>query len=444
MKILIVVPLYVPAISPRAFRWSSIAEHWAATGHHVVVVAAWAPSLDRIEERRSVRIVRVGSRIVGVPSVPLANRETPVEKRRGTWLGSWLHRGARILNQLVWRRLYWPDYACLWYWPAKKAVNEILSAERYDALISVSLPFTAHLVGLWAKQKFPNLRWIADTGDPFSFHEATPTNNHALFARLNGACEERVTRHADSISVTTKSIVGMYQHAFPSGAAKFRVIPPVLFRANARASDAARLGTSLSIKVVYVGIFYRKLREPGPFVDLFDQLAQRQSRAVEVHVFGEPTLLREALAPAVNAKKLFHLHGVVSRETIERVLEEADVLVNVGNVSSYQLPSKIVEYTATGKPILNIASVANDTSLELLADYPLALNLVIEQRARSNQVAALGRFLEGADRRRLSAADIAAFVKPYEVSTVSQSYLALMDGEQTPIHGTVVEEMERH
>jgi hypothetical protein len=40
MKILVVIHSYAPALNPRSFRWSAIAEHWAARGHTVDVVCA--------------------------------------------------------------------------------------------------------------------------------------------------------------------------------------------------------------------------------------------------------------------------------------------------------------------------------------------------------------------------------------------------------------------
>ena len=50
----------------------------------------------------------------------------------------------------------------------------------------------------------------------------------------------------------------------------------------------------------------------------------------------------------------------------------SDILVNIGNATKYQLPSKLVEYVSTGKPILNITSILDDSSDAFLSSYPMA------------------------------------------------------------------------
>jgi hypothetical protein len=63
-------------------------------------------------------------------------------------------------------------------------------------------------------------------------------------------------------------------------------------------------------------------------------------------------------------------HGVISRREIALALNQADILVNIGNNSALQLPSKIIEYIFYEKPILNFVSIKNDSSLKTMKDYP--------------------------------------------------------------------------
>ena len=53
----------------------------------------------------------------------------------------------------------------------------------------------------------------------------------------------------------------------------------------------------------------------------------------------------------------------------------ADVLINLGNTVTNQLPSKIFEYFSSGKPILNLCANPSDPALRYFARYPLALTL---------------------------------------------------------------------
>jgi len=54
------------------------------------------------------------------------------------------------------------------------------------------------------------------------------------------------------------------------------------------------------------------------------------------------------------------VHGFQSRETARQAMTRMDVLVNVGNSTTWQLPSKVVEYYASGKPVLHLAVVKGD------------------------------------------------------------------------------------
>ena len=64
MKILIISYYYTPAISPRAFRWTTIAEYWAKKGEYVEVICSWEPGLARSEIINGVHIHRIGNATV--------------------------------------------------------------------------------------------------------------------------------------------------------------------------------------------------------------------------------------------------------------------------------------------------------------------------------------------------------------------------------------------
>src|SRR5688572_26130480 len=60
VKILVVTHNYAPDRAPRAFRWTAIAEHWAATGLHVDVVTSGRTGGAAYEVVNGVHVHRVG------------------------------------------------------------------------------------------------------------------------------------------------------------------------------------------------------------------------------------------------------------------------------------------------------------------------------------------------------------------------------------------------
>jgi hypothetical protein len=63
------------------------------------------------------------------------------------------------------KKTLWPDFACFWYFPAVDCANKLLQKEKFDTVVSISLPFTGHCAGLKLKKRY-GIRWVVDIGDP--------------------------------------------------------------------------------------------------------------------------------------------------------------------------------------------------------------------------------------------------------------------------------------
>ncbi len=425
MNILIVSYVYAPDRSPRAYRWSALAEHWCRQGHRVDVISGWKHGDERIERRSGVTINRVGGGIVerlrgmlGQSSHRIAETQPAIREAAPL-----LRRAAKALYVGTLRKLYWPDYAFHWY-PAALARGRTLCRQtRYDAMISVSHPFTPHLVGLALKLQLPALRWLVDIGDPFSLLEEIPLNNVTLYRRLNRRAEAAVLHRADSIAVTVERCRRDVVAAFPASAGKVAVIPPLLSLPPA-AAPASALFAEGETHLVFIGTLYRALRDPSDLLALFREL-HRQRGDLHLHFFGAlndcaPCFdrLEEDLATKI------HCHGVVSRAMTASAMRDADVLINIGNVTAHQLPSKLVEYAAAARPILNLASTAEDTASGFLAGHPAALTLKSRAAPDHRTIKAALAFIAAPPPIPLVA--IEQFLKPYRLDTIAVDYFRLL------------------
>lgn len=294
----------------------------------------------------------------------------------------------------IWRATYWPDYACGWILPASKAARKLCQDQQYDWIVSVSHPFSGHVVG-WITQKHARgARWFVDIGDPFHLMEEPSPNNRRLYAHLNRWIETRVLALADAISVTTESTQLLYAAHFPSSRGRIHLMPPLLSLPPASAATDSRLSRHV-FRLVFVGTLYRRLRSPVFLLQCFSALiAAMPDRDLELHIYGAVNDCGEELAacPEPARARLF-VHGVVERAVVHVAMLEADLLVNIGNDSTSQLASKVIEYMSVGKPILNIVSSESDTSLSVLADYPAMLTLTRSAAPSGADVEALRAFV---------------------------------------------------
>lgn len=102
---------------------------------------------------------------------------------------------------------------------------------------------------------------------------------------------------------------------------------------------------------------------------------QQQGRpALHWHLFGDNPQSLESVSPELPGEDRFHFHGRVKRDEVATYLQHADVLLNCGNTTDYQLASKIVEYMALSKPIINVTFNRNDPVIGTLSGYPRHIN----------------------------------------------------------------------
>ncbi|MGH8015918.1 MAG: hypothetical protein ACREBV_06985, partial [Candidatus Zixiibacteriota bacterium] len=403
-RILVISHSYTPFLNPRAFRWSAIAEHWVKEGTKVDVVSSWLPGLKRFEILNGVEIHRVGGTILERLRAMLrpktrATAEIDTNSDKDTTIGyfstigKWVFAAARFINDKIWKNIYWPDYACTWIGPAASKAIELCEMEKYSAVVSVSDPFSSHLAGEKVKQFKSEINWLVDIGDPFSFRHDNPTNNHTIYRKLNNRVEKRIFSFADCVTVTSENTRRKYAEVFGGLESKIHTVHPLWDKFNAGVNDDRILSGKKKIKLVYVGTLYRSIRNPEYLLKLFEILASIPGHEnVELHFFGGNDDCRSIFETYhyLFGEKLF-FHGLVSRTKVLRAMSEADILVNIGNNNPYQLPSKLVEYAGLAKPILNLYTIANDSSKEFLQEYPAILNIQASSSApiydQANQLA---------------------------------------------------------
>ena len=374
MKLLIVTYSYSPDLTPRAFRWSAIAAQLARRGHQVHVLCSGVSKEGlSVEPDNVVQVFRVKDWLLNA-SARVApgsgNTKSAIEANGRSLLRSLIRKTVRA----VWRTLYWPDYACGWIIPAIRVARQMCVNNDYDWIISVSHPFSGHVIGMAAKRCSPQSRWFVDISDPYSGGRPLP-NNFAIYSKLNRVVEGRVMTGADAISVTTESTKALYESSFPVSSRKIYVIPPLL--SLPELDQASPWQVDGTVRLVFVGTLYKKLRSPKFLLACIVSLSRTfPAQRFELHFYGSVNDCGDdflMVPDMLNCSVL--IHGLVSRQKVALAMIGADVLVNIGNDSETQLASKVIEYMAVGKPILNVVSIARDASISALADYPSTLTV---------------------------------------------------------------------
>lgn len=123
--------------------------------------------------------------------------------------------------------------------------------------------------------------------------------------------------------------------------------------------------------IVYAGTLYKMMRNPSFACScLLEYLKFEDSYKVVFLGGGD---CGGILSDAVSKSSRFSYLGLQPHKIAKEMIENASVLLSIGNSESQMAPSKIYEYMATGKPIIHFYTYENDPCLEPLRQYGNAL-----------------------------------------------------------------------
>lgn len=130
------------------------------------------------------------------------------------------------------------------------------------------------------------------------------------------------------------------------------------------------------INLLFVGKFYADIRHPQYLFDLMEQL---RDTPIVLHIVGP---LNERSFDKSYIEKYFankitniRFYGVVPPAEADDILLYADALVHVGNSVDTAMPSKILDYISSGKPILNICKIHTCPTIPLMERYPIGMTI---------------------------------------------------------------------
>ena len=317
------------------------------------------------------------------------------------WYARWLGRGnlpqGAVPQRTIFHKIaafirgnfFIPDARKGWRPYAQKALKALLDSESIEWVVSTGPPHSTHLAVL-PLRKTHHFRWLVDFRDPWSdlfYNQQLYRLAHTL--RKDVALEQQVLQAADTVLTT----VGGSLHDRLRNRA-----PNQRFAALANGFDAEKM-TALKreplpggFHVVYTGLLTQNQDFPA-FVTALQQLESplpiRFSLAGQI----DPeiiTTLTEAL-PDVAVVYL----GYRSHTEVLQLMHQADVLVNFifKGASTQMISGKLLEYMATGVPVLSLGDPDSEAA-RLLTKSTAA------QMMTNTDVPAMVAFLEKALRQK--------------------------------------------
>lgn len=126
------------------------------------------------------------------------------------------------------------------------------------------------------------------------------------------------------------------------------------------------------INCVYVGRLYNIIRKPDYLLNLFSKINKNKKIRLVIIGSGMEDYLEKY---KMEMKEQLYIYKEVSKEAAFNAMLNSDILINIGNTIPNQMPSKIIDYISTGKPLINLYKIDNCPTLEYTKDYELALDI---------------------------------------------------------------------
>ncbi len=353
-RVLAVAGVFPPAGGAGALRLCKLFKHLRAFGWEVDVVAprdghGWFadPSLDA--EAEGLTVLRAGP-----PRrqwLEGTRRRAKDPRRRAGLLRAVLGPLKRARDLLA-----FPDERVGWIPFAARRAWQALRERRYDLLFTSSLPYSAHLVGLWLRRHV-DLPWFVELRDPWAGHVYRGRGG-GLAMRLDQALERRVLERAHAVSVISPAMRRLLEARYGAALSHKLGVLPNGFDPGDFAAPVVRRKSEF-FELAYTGSLDGILEPPGLLLPALVQLSQRRPSLfarLRLNIYGGADLRSSAELSRFMERHegTVVMHGFVSHLRAVEAMRQADALLLLQAPGAHVYTSKVFEYLASGRPILAI------------------------------------------------------------------------------------------
>jgi hypothetical protein len=227
--------------------------------------------------------------------------------------------------------------------------------------------------------------------------------------------------------VTNPKAKILYDRLFPDQAHKQSVIYPMFSGFNVVSNLDIELDTD-KIHVAYFGSFYENVRSPEPLLQILQILSNGNYKGfqkIHFHFFGQQNRFSTPIFNSYNELQgQIILHGLKDRDYCIEVMVKMDYLINIGNTTDYHLPSKVVDFLYSNKPLINILSSKDDAALPLLKDKIEMCNLFINEVDKRQLAEKLYLFI---CKERVESQVSEDNITQYKTEVIAEQYLKAMN-----------------
>ena len=272
----------------------------------------------------------------------------------------------RLKDTILERLFAFPDPQCSWLQPAVRGFSRIVHAEKPDVVFATGGPWTALLVGKNLAKKF-KVPFVADFRDPWTDNPYMEGRPRSILQKAKRA-ERSIYESAARVIANTPELCDKLRTDHPDLGEKFLTITngfddePSLLSIDPcenRRSGPSCSGPRDLIELCHYGTVYGNRSPVALFQAVKELVDHKQIRPDQLRIrfvgaweAAEPSC--ENLARDLEQRGMVRREPPVAHDRCVRLMREAKVLLLLQPALPLQIPGKIYEYIATGRPLLVI------------------------------------------------------------------------------------------
>ena len=322
-KILIISFWIHPDITPRAFRATELAKQFSLQGHEVTLYGALLNNYDysNFEKENGIKVKEIKN-LRFIKKVNNGGEDT-----RSFIL--------KVFSRLFGKLLSFPMIELTFRLPSL-----IKDEGKVDLLVTIANPHEIHWGAALSKylrhKRFPK-KWIADCGDPFMGNKFI---HHYWYFKY---IEKFYCNKCDYITIPTEDAIEAYYHEFRG---KIRIIPQGFVFPNEILLENNPINKIPTF--LYAGSVYKDNRDPTEFMEYLITL----NFDFRFYVYTDKPSFFSPYKDSLGLKLI--VNQFIPRADILIEYSKMDFLINFENHTSIQVPSKLIDYYISGRPILSL------------------------------------------------------------------------------------------
>lgn len=285
-----------------------------------------------------------------------------------------------VKDAILDRLFIFPDHQKYWVRPAVRHVCALSPSERPDVVLATASPWSSLIAGLTIARRL-RIPFVADFRDPWS-RNPKPQPSARLLPQV-AALERRVVHAASAVIANTDALRSAMIRDYPSCEQKIQAITNGFIEdmIPGRYANGAAVGP---LELCHFGSVY-PLRNPKLLLEVLSDLAEEglvRPEDLRVRFIGSwdtRDASCDALATRLEAAGLVVREPAMPREAAIRAMHSASHLLILQQDFPLQIPAKLYEYIAVGRPMVVIGGAG--ATAELVTSHGLGVCCLNDRHA---------------------------------------------------------------